>query len=168
MEFHFPEVPQVFWAFVNFLILFAALYKILYKPVLTTMSAREKEIAENIARAEAANREAAELSRRLNEQLAKANAEAQEIVANARKAAEADREALLAAAREEADRMREKAKADIARERDSALAAIREQVADLTILAASKLVRKSLDSAEHRRLVAEVVGEMGGPGMGGH
>lgn len=168
MEFHFPEVPQVFWAFVNFLILFAALYKVLYKPILSTMSAREKEIAGNIQRAEAANREAAELSRRLNDQLVRANAEAQEIVANARKAAEADREALLGVAREETDKMREKAKSDIVRERDSALAAIREQVADLTILAAGKLVRKSLDSADHRRLVAEVVEGMGSQGMGGH
>lgn len=168
MEFHFPEVPQVVWAFINFLVLFGALYKILYKPILSTMTAREQEIADNIARAERANREAAELSARLNEQLARANAEAQEIVANARKAGEADREALLQVARDEADKMRERARADIARERDSALAAIREQVADLTILAAGKLVRKSLDSADHRRLVAEVVENMGAAGTATH
>lgn len=161
MEFHFPEVPQIFWAFVNFLILFAVLSKILYKPILSAMSAREKEIADNIARAERANREAAELQRQLSEELARANAQAQEIVSGARKAAEAEREALLAATREESEKMREKARAEIAAERDLALAAIRREVADLAIMAASKVVRRSLDTAEHRRLAAEVIEGMG-------
>ena len=49
----------------------------------------------------------------------------------------------------------DRARADLARERDQAFQELREQVADLAVAAASRVVRRSLDDAAHRELVRE-------------
>jgi F-type H+-transporting ATPase subunit b len=160
-EFEFPAISEILWAALNFVILYALLHFALYKPVLSMMDKREKEIADNLEGAAKANAEAAKMQQDLQAQLSQASAQAQDIVTKARQAAEADREATLTATRDEVDRMRERATTEIAREREAALSAIRHEVAELTIAAASKVVGRSLDSADHRRLAQEVVEGMG-------
>lgn len=160
-EFEFPAISEILWAALNFVILYALLHFALYKPVLSMMDKREKEIADNLEGAAKANAEAAKLQEQLQAQMSQASAQAQEIVTKARQAAEADREATLAATRDEVERMRERATAEIQREREAALSAIRNEVAELTIAAASKVVGRSLDSDDHRRLAQEVVEGMG-------
>lgn len=151
----FPESKDIFWAAVNFLVLVGLLYKFLYGPVLGMMDKRSKDIEENIERAEKANQEAEALRVQLADQAAQAQAQAQETLAAARKAAEASRDEILTQARSEAARMIEKAQAAIEREKDAALAELRQEVADLAIAAAGKVIGKSLDTADHRRLVTE-------------
>ncbi len=153
----FPESKDIFWAAINFVILVGLLYKMLYGPVLGMMEKRSKDIEENIERAEKANQEAEALRVKLADQTAQAQAQAQETLAAARKAAETSREEILGQAREEAARMIEKAQAAIKREKEAALAELRQEVADLAINAAGKVVGKSLDTADHRRLVADFV-----------
>ena len=158
----FPEYKDIFWAIVNFLILFWLLSKFLYKPILGMMASREKSIEENIHRAEEANREAQELRQQYVESLAQARGEAQETLAAARKAGETVRDEIVGKAREEAARMVEKAQAAINQEKEKALAELRSQVADLAVMAAGRVINKTLDAAEHRALVADFVREVGG------
>lgn len=160
-DFEFPAISEILWAALNFVILYFVLHKALYKPVLSMMDQREKEISDNLTGAAEANAQANEMRQELQAQLSQASAQAQDIVSKARQAAENDREATLTATREEVDRMRERATTEIQRERDAALSAIRQEVADLTIAAASKVVGKALDNDDHRRLANEVVAGMG-------
>jgi len=62
----------------------------------------------------------------------------------------------------EADRQRrlEETKRQIEAETQRALEQIRAEVADLALLAASKVTRKTLDEADHRRLIEDAIGEL--------
>src|SRR5205085_8245924 len=85
--------------------------------------------------------------------------QAEEIVGRARRAGET----LEAEAKEESKKLREEMMADtrreIERETRRAIDEIRREVADLTVAATEKVIRKSLDDDEHRRLIDEAVDE---------
>lgn len=145
---------------INFLILLYLLQRILYKPLLAKMSERTEAIRQSLAEAQRARAEAARQQEENAERLRAAHAEAASIRAAALKEAGEEQRRLVDAARAEAARLVESARnqmeADIRRARDE----LRREVADLAIGAAEKLIRKSLDDADHRRIVAEAVGQL--------
>ena len=90
----------------------------------------------------------------------KAREQADDIVARARKSAEASK----AQAAEEGKAKREElvsaARRDIEAETRRSLEKIRNEVADLTVLATEKVTRKSLDASDQKRLVEEALAEV--------
>ena len=64
---------------------------------------------------------------------------------------------IIELAKKEADSMRERAKADIDAAKDQALAAIREEVVDISLSAAGQILKRRVDAEDDRRLVAELV-----------
>jgi len=60
-------------------------------------------------------------------------------------------------ARMEADNIIARARAEVLRERDEAIEELRRQFADLTIIAAERVINTSLDRDQHRRLIEEVL-----------
>ena len=145
---------------VNFLILLFLLQKILYKPLLAKMSERTEAIKTSLEEAQRARAEAARQEEENAERLRAAHAEAASIRAAALKEAAEEQRKLVDAARAEAARLVESARAqtdaDIRRAREE----LRREVADLAIGVAEKLIRKSLDDADHRRIVAEAVSQL--------
>jgi F-type H+-transporting ATPase subunit b len=145
---------------VNFLILLFLLQKILYKPLLAKMSERTAAIRSSLEEAQRARAEAAKQQEENAERLRAAHAEAASIRAAALREAAEEQRRLVEAARAEAGRLVEQARAqteaDIRRAREE----LRREVADLAIGVAEKLIRKSLDDADHRRIVAEAVGQL--------
>jgi F-type H+-transporting ATPase subunit b len=91
--------------------------------------------------------------------LADARRESNEIRANADKAAAQVRDQQVAALKAELDKMRQDAAAEIEAARVSALASIRNEVADLAISAATKVVGASMDGERQRTLVGEFLDE---------
>jgi len=91
--------------------------------------------------------------------LADARRESNEIRANAEKAAAQIRDEQVATLKAELDRMRTDATKEIEAARVSALAAIRSEVADLAIGAATKVVGSSMDGDRQRALVGEFLDE---------
>ncbi|NDF70918.1 MAG: F0F1 ATP synthase subunit B, partial [Betaproteobacteria bacterium] len=91
--------------------------------------------------------------------LADARRESNEIRANADKAAAQIRDEQVATLKAELDRMRADATKEIEAARVSALAAIRSEVADLAIGAATKVVGSSMDGDRQRALVGEFLDE---------
>ncbi len=144
---------------VSFLILLAALYVLLYKPLLRMLDQRSDRIRESLETAEKANEEAARSSEDMERQLQEARAEGQSMIEQAREVAERYREEELAKARDEIDGERKRAQADIQRERDSAIEDLRGEFAGLAISAAERIVSKSLDESAHRDLIDQVLDE---------
>ena len=70
---------------------------------------------------------------------------------------------VLEAARREQQELLERARRDIAAEREVALDSVRREAVELAIRAAEKLVRRSLDAEDNRRLVREFLGQVGEP-----
>ncbi len=140
---------------VNFTLLAVLLYFVAYKPVLRMLDERSARIKKGLEDAEAASKRADEMEQEFDKRLAEARKEGQEIVAQATKMSEKARHDILDKAREESSALIEKAKEEIARERELAMAELRQQVADLSLTIAEKVIREELDERKQRRLIAD-------------
>ena len=155
------DMNELIWAIINFLVLLAILYKFLYKPILNVLDSRKKEIADNLSRAEASKKEAEELLENYRKQIENASREAAEIIANANKAAEEAKNEIIIQAREEAAALTEKARQTIEREKEKALAEVRDEIATLAVLAAGKVLEKSISVEDHDKMVRDFISQVG-------
>ena len=151
----------VIFAIINFCILVVGLKIFLYKPVCNMLDSRKEEVANNLNSAEEAKLEAQKLRDEYAAQLQNARSEAQDIINQAAKIGEQTKADIVNEAREEAARLTAKAQAEIAREKTEALNEIRNEIADLAVLAASKVVGKTIDVADHQNMVNNFVKEVG-------
>ncbi|HLC23304.1 MAG TPA: F0F1 ATP synthase subunit B, partial [Dehalococcoidia bacterium] len=99
---------------------------------------------------------------RMKAQLDDARQDGQKILAKAEQVGEQMKEEAKTVARREAEAVLVRAQAEIKMERDQAIDELRQEVVDIAILAAEKVVHESLDKAAHLRLIDEVVKESGG------
>lgn len=156
-----PSAGLAVWTWVIFLLLVLVLAKTAWKPLLRVLEERERRIQQALDEAQRARDDAAKLLEQYRELQAQARRDAQDIVAEARRAAERIAAELLAQARREQQGMLERAKEDVQREWERAMESLRAEAVDLAIAAASRLLRKHIDAAENRRLVEEVLAELG-------
>ena len=144
---------------VSFVILFAVLSRLLYKPMLGALDRRSSRIRESLEAAEKASEESAHAQEEMRKQLEAARAEGQQLIAQAREVADRFREDELAKAREEIEAERARAQANIQRERDAAIEELRREFAGLAITAAGRVIERSLDESAHRELIEKVLEE---------
>ena len=163
-----PGLGLMLWTLVLFLFTMWVLSKLAFPRIQQALEKRANAIRENVEASERQREEADKLLDEYRERLTEAREQADDIVTRARKAAEsaeaqaategkAKREELVAAARK-----------DIETETRRSLERIRKEVADLTVLATEKVTRKSLDSADHKRLVEEALAEVDFSALGGN
>jgi F-type H+-transporting ATPase subunit b len=153
----------IIWTFLIFGIVLIVLSRTAWPAILGAVEQREahiRELLEGAERDRAAAAAAAEENRRLLEET---RAKAHEAINEARLQGEAMRAEVLAASRQEQQEMMERARRDIAAEREGALESVRREAVDLSIRAAEKLVRRSLDGEDNRRLVREYLAGVGAP-----
>ncbi len=140
---------------VNFGLLLTILWILAYKPVLKMLDDRKQKIQESLDYAERVKKEAAEQQKEFERKLEATRRETQAAAAAAAQVGEKEREVILAQAREDAHKLVEQAKEQIEYERKQMLADLREQVVQLSMLAAQKVVSQSLDEQSQRRLIGE-------------
>jgi F-type H+-transporting ATPase subunit b len=138
---------------VQFLLLFYLLRRFLWGPILRTLQDRATRIREGLAAAEAAREDRARLAGEVEARLAEARRDAQAIADRATKGAEAAAAEIKAQAKAEADRIRERAKVDADQLHDQALAQLRAEVADMVVLAASRVLEREVSGDQHRALI---------------
>ena len=155
-----PNVGLMVWTLLVFGLSFWLLAKVAFPRITEALDKRQHAIEESIDHAAKVREEADELLREYRERLADARGQADEIVARARRTAESAEQETLADARTKREEMMEQTRRDIEAETRRAIQEIRAEVADLTVLATEKVTRKSLDSADQRRLVEEALGEL--------
>lgn len=153
------NLPALIFQVINFLLLLYLLNRFLFKPLLKMIDERQARIGQGLKDAEQAARDR-ELARAEREAaLDEARREAQSMIARATKIAEDSRNEIVAAARSEAERVTARATAEIQAEKERAMSEIREQVADLAILAAGRLLREEIDGERQRRLVNDFLAD---------
>jgi F-type H+-transporting ATPase subunit b len=138
---------------VGFLLLAFALNAILYRPLLNSLASRKERIAEGLNQAREAEASLARAEADRQKLLDEARQEAQRISQEARTRAEEAGRAIETEARQEAQRIREQAQAEAASERDRQLADVREQIVSLSIAAANHILGQNLDEKRQRELV---------------
>jgi len=155
-----PVVGVMIWTLIIFGLTLIILWKVAFPRIAEALDKRQKAIEESIDHAAKVREEADELLREYRERLADARGQADEIVSRARRTAETAEQETLAEARAKREEMMEQTRRDIEAETRRAIQEIRAEVADLTVLATEKVTRKSLDSADQRRLVEEALSEL--------
>jgi F-type H+-transporting ATPase subunit b len=144
-----PVGNELFWGVISFAALYLLVRYVLLPPVQRVMNDRQATIQADRDAADAARAKVASAGSELAEELADVKAEAAAMIDAARAEADAERERLVGRAEREVAAMQEITDQEIAREREEALAAIRPQVAELAVGAASRIMNRqiSLESA---------------------
>jgi F-type H+-transporting ATPase subunit b len=155
-----PNVGLMIWTLLVFGISMWLLSRYAFPRISQALDRRQRAIEESIDASERTRREAEELLQEYRERLAEARGQADDIVSRARKTGENAQAEIVAEARAKREEMMEQTRREIEAETRRAIQQIRAEVADLTVLATEKVTRKSLDDADHRRLVDEALSEL--------
>jgi F-type H+-transporting ATPase subunit b len=155
-----PDVGLMIWTLIVFGVSLYLLAKFAFPRIAEALDKRQKAIEESIDYAENTRKQADELLAEYRARLTEARAQADEIVSRARKTGEATEAEAIAEGRRKREELIEQARRDIQQETTRALQELRNEVADLTVLATEKVTRKSLTSADQRKLVDDAVSEL--------
>ncbi len=134
--------------------------KYVWPPLLAAMQEREKKIADGLAAADRANHDLELAQQKVVERLSEAKVEAAGIVDSANKRANQIVEEAKTAAQVEADRVKASAMAEIEQETNRAREQLRSQVAALSLAGAEKVLGKSIDREAHSELVEQLAAEL--------
>src|SRR5499426_1145513 len=146
---------------INFAILLWLLTRLLYKPLLGKMDERTKVIQKSLDEAQAARAQAQKERDEFAAKIQAANAEAKRIRAEALKDAADEQRRLVDAAKAEAARLVSSAREEMDQDVRRARQDLRREVADLAIAVSERLIKKSLNDADHRRIVDDAIAHMG-------
>jgi F-type H+-transporting ATPase subunit b len=144
---------------VNFIVLFVLLYLVAYKPILRMLDSRSKKIEESVKQTEYIKEQVAHAEDESKKRIEAAGKDGQEIIAKAMHTGEEVRQQAQKDAQRDGEILISRAKVEIQRERDEAIGELRREFADLTIMAAEKVIQKSLDKESHRQLIDKTLEE---------
>jgi F-type H+-transporting ATPase subunit b len=148
------------WTLVAFGITLFVLKRYAFGPAQKFIDDRRDRIRESIAEADRAREESRELLEEHRRLIAEAKGEAEGILAEARKIADSQRDRLRVELDDDRQRRLEETQRQIDQATQSALGEIRTEVANLSVLAAEKITRKTLDDADQKRLIDEALAEI--------
>jgi F-type H+-transporting ATPase subunit b len=153
------SLPTFITQVVTFIILLLILRFVAYKPIMRMLDERSRRVKESMDQAQAIKEQSASTQEEIKKQLEQASRDGQERITRAVKAGEDVKQKAQEDAKKEAEALLERARSEIQRERDEAIGDVRREFADLTVLAAGKVIEKSLDKEEHRELIEKVLEE---------
>ena len=148
------------WTIVCFGITYFVLRRYAFGPIQQTIDARRKRIEESIAEADRAREEAKSLLEEHRQLIGQAKSESEEILAEARRVADSQRERVRVETEEDRQRRLEETRRQIDQATHQAIGEIRDEVGKLSVAAAEKITRKSLDAADQQRLIDEALAEI--------
>lgn len=144
-----------FWSLGIVLFLFVVLGKFAWGPIVRGLQAREDRINESLKRAEELEKATRELAETNRKAMEKAHVEAQQVVAEARAAAQRAGNDLIAKAHAEIEASKDRFQREMQLEAQRVKAELRSDAVELTLAAASRLIGRHLSPADHARLAEE-------------
>jgi F-type H+-transporting ATPase subunit b len=148
------------WTLIIFLVAAPFIWTVVMGPVTRALEERDGKAARAIAEAQKASSDAEHARAQVEVALGEARAEAAKLIAEARERARVREVELIEAAKSEAAGLVEGARRTIQAEQQKAIAAIREEVVDLAIAGAGKVLGRNVGGDDDRRLVADLVGRV--------
>ena len=143
----------IIWTIVTFLILLFILKKVAWKPILSALDQREKDIKDSLEKAEKAKEDAQRILDENQATLAKAEEESKKIIEQSRSYAENLKEQMLKESKEQSKKLIEDAAEEIDRRKDSAFEELKDQVAKIAVNAAEKIMKQNLDADKNKHIV---------------
>ena len=154
-----PGLGLMLWTLIAFGITYYVLSKLAFPRIATALDKRRLAIDESIDSAARTKAEADELLVEYRARLKEAREQAEDIVSRSRRAADAMQDESKAEAKRYREELMESTRRDIETETQRSLDQIRKEVANLTVIATEKVMRKSLNDDDHRRLIEEALSE---------
>jgi F-type H+-transporting ATPase subunit b len=148
------------WTLICFAIVFFVLKKVAFSRIQAAIDERREKIRQSIDEADRARAEAHKLLEEHHALVAQARGDAESILAEARKVADAQRDRLKEELDGERARRVEETRREIEAETRRSIEQIRSEVAGLTLEATAKVTGKVLDDEDHRRLIEEAIGDL--------
>ena len=152
-----PDPGLFIWTIVTFLVLLYLLSRFAWKPLLQALEERQTSIRQSLDDAEKAKQELAQVQAESNRIVQQARSDADAIIVNSRADAARLQEELAEKAREQANGIIENAQKEIQQQTDSSLAKIREEAVDLSLMIASKLIRRNISREDNDQLIDEAL-----------
>lgn len=155
-----PGLGLMIWTLVLFVFTMWVLNKLAFPRIQEALDRRANAIRENIEAAERQRQEADQLLNEYRERLKEAREQAEDITQRARKAADAAQAEAAELGSQKREQLVAAARRDIEAETRRSLEQIRQEVADLTVLATEKVTRRALNAEDQKRLVEEALSEV--------
>ena len=149
------------FAWINLLILYIFLKKLLFKPIKNMIDSRQKEIDDMYSTANEAKESAEAMRIEYKEKLEKANEESEEILKNAVRKAQLREEEILREADAKAQRVLERAEAEVELEKRRAINEVKDEVSEMAIGIAAAVIERDITPDEHSDMIDEFIKNMG-------
>jgi F-type H+-transporting ATPase subunit b len=143
----------------NFIVLFVLLRLFLYKPVMKMLDERAKRTKEGVELAEATKGEYEQAKVEVQKEIDRGRQEAQAIIAQAVQTGERLKEESRQEATRQAQLIIDRTRAELETERDKIVENLRKEFVDISISAAEKVIKETLDKEKHRKLIEETLQE---------
>jgi len=151
--------PTLLAQVINVAILFGLLYLVAYKPIMRMLDERSRKIKESMEQTEYIREQAERAEEEATKRIEAAAKEGQEAIGRAVRTGEEIRQGAKQQAKQEAEVLIGRARTEIRRERDEAIDELRKEFADITIMAAGKVIDRTLDKKAHRDIIDKVLRE---------
>lgn len=151
------SLKEFIFYLINFLILMGVLTRFLYKPFLNMLAARKQSIKDALDNAELTNRRADEKMEQYSKRISKVEEESREIIRAAKIKADAQARDIIEDARKEAGDIIAKAEKTIEKEKEKAMEEMKQEIAVLAVMAAEKIVEREIQRAGQEAIVEEVI-----------
>lgn len=152
------------WTIVIFAVALPFMWKVVFGQITAALSERDAKASEAIVAAQRASEEAEKSRAAVEVALGEAHVEASKLLSQARERAEVRERDILDKAKQEQVAMIESARTTIQAEQEKALSAIRNEVVDLSLSAASRVLGRAVNSEDDRRLAGELVSDQSAQG----
>ena len=150
------------WKFVNLLLFVGALIFMLRRPIGASLVARRDTIRQELMRAQEERRAALAKLEEVEARLARLDAEVENVRAQAKRDAEAERENITRSTAEETRRLREQAQREIESAGKAARQDLRRYAAEQSVRLAEDLIRRDIRAEDDTRLMNDYIGDLGG------
>jgi F-type H+-transporting ATPase subunit b len=156
------SLPTLIAQLVNFGLILILLRMFAYKPIMRMMDQRSSKIKESLEQAERIKQQAAVAEQETAKKIDEAALEARKLVDQAVASGNAVRQKAQVEAKADTEKLIAQARGQIEQERDEAIGELRKEFADLTVLAAEKVIKRSLDKEAQRELIDQVLEDSAG------
>jgi F-type H+-transporting ATPase subunit b len=153
-----PDIGMSIWTVVTFVLVALVLGRFAWKPILASIEEREGKLKADLKAAEDARAAAEKMRLDYERQMAEVEARTRELLGQAQKESQRIRDDMLKAAQDESARLSEKTRQQLAEEQRRLVQELRSEVVSLSVKAAEKLLKKSVDKNLQDKFVQEAMG----------
>ena len=145
----------------NLLIIFLIMKKFLFKPVQAMMKTRREQVDKIYSDADESRESANQMKQEYEQKMASARQEADSLIKSATQTAQRKSDQIVAEANSQASHVKQKAEADIEQQKKQMLNEVRQDISELAVDIASKVIEREINKGDYDAFVDEFIRNVG-------